>query len=356
MSRQQMLWCSGMTICSSIACSGMTICSSIACSGMTICSSVACSGMTICSSVACSGMTICSSVACSGMTICSSVACSGMTICSSVACSGMTICSSVAGLYGMAEEFSSLEAELLDAARAGNEEYIVALLKDVGKVNNPRLSQNVGDSLKPNGIQRAAIDKAAQEVLGRKREEGEVDDMRETSVGSTKTGERERLLKGYMVSSVNEWGADQTRILLLTNQAIHRVKFDFHRDKVVKWHTDRFDEILRVEYGNFQAASSSLTTMFLRHEIEDQQGFRIFTVKRDGKPSINDIVAEERAGKAQDSLTPMEYFREYRALLAESEPWKEEVFMLEFIAALQAVKVLRKAKFEVRLAKVGQSR
>ena len=30
-----------------------------------------------------------------------------------------------------------------------------------------------------------------------------------------------------------------------------------------------------------------------------------------------------------------EAFREYRALLAESEPWKEEVFMLELVAALQ---------------------
>ena len=30
------------------------------------------------------------------------------------------------------------------------------------------------------------------------------------------------------------------------------------------------------------------------------------------------------------------------ALLAEAEPWKEEVFMLEIIAALQAIKILYK--------------
>ena len=30
---------------------------------------------------------------------------------------------------------TTFQAELLDAARAGNEEYIVALLKDVGKVS-----------------------------------------------------------------------------------------------------------------------------------------------------------------------------------------------------------------------------
>ena len=35
------------------------------------------------------------------------------------------------------------------------------------------------------------------------------------------------------VSSVNEWGADQTRILLLTDEAIHRVKYDPHNEKVI---------------------------------------------------------------------------------------------------------------------------
>ena len=42
----------------------------------------------------------------------------------------------------------------------------------------------------------------------------------------------ERLLKGYMVSSVNEWGADQTRILLITDQALHRVKYNFIKEEV----------------------------------------------------------------------------------------------------------------------------
>ena len=47
----------------------------------------------------------------------------------------------------------------------------------------------------------------------------------------------ERLIKGYMVSSVNEWGADQTRVLLVTNEAVHRVKYNFNTDVVLKWQT-----------------------------------------------------------------------------------------------------------------------
>ena len=39
-------------------------------------------------------------------------------------------------------------------------------------------------------------------------------------------------MKGYMVSSVNEWGADQTRILLISDESIHRVKYNFAKEEV----------------------------------------------------------------------------------------------------------------------------
>ena len=42
------------------------------------------------------------------------------------------------------------------------------------------------------------------------------------------------------VSSVNEWGADQTRILLLTDEAIHRVKYDPHNEKATLRHTPSY--------------------------------------------------------------------------------------------------------------------
>jgi len=109
-----------------------------------------------------------------------------------------------------------------------------------------------------------------------------------------------------------------------------------------------------VEYGSFRAASSSFTTFMWRREIEDQQGFRVFTKERDGKKSINEVVSEdvvpalEGDAEAASARQPKEeFFREYCALLAEDEPWKEEVFMLEFIAALQAVKILTGAEFSV---------
>lgn len=65
-------------------------------------------------------------------------------------------------------------------------------------------------------------------------------------------GPAEKLMKGYMVSSVNEWGADQTRILLVTDESLHRVKYNFQKEQVVSWHTTDLKSILRIEYGNFK--------------------------------------------------------------------------------------------------------
>ena len=117
------------------------------------------------------------------------------------------------------------------------------------------------------------------------------------------------------------------------------VKYDFSSDQVLKWHSDTYDKILRVEYGNFKAADS-FSTFLWRREIDDQQGFRIYIDASQGVAAKGAAAGEELP------------FREYRALLAEAEPWKEEVFMLEIVAALQAIKILRKATFEIKLTKM----
>ena len=239
----------------------------------------------------------------------------------------------------MAEEFSRLEATLVDAARQGNVEHVIALLRDVGRLHH---------LWQPSSVQAAAIANASRRVLrqpsadaGGTAAEHVTDLQVDAAAGApAPSGQRrtgERLIKGYVVSSVNEWGADQTRILLLTDEAVHRVKYNFSTDEVVKWHTDSHDCIVRLEYGSFKASSESLTSFLCRRQIDDQQGFRLFTQ-----------APTSRNGQG----TSLESFREYRALLAEAEPWKEEVFMHEFVAAMQAIKILYQTKFEIKLTKM----
>ena len=81
----------------------------------------------------------------------------------------------------------------------------------------------------------------------------------------------------------------------------------------------------------------------LRRAIDDQQGFRVYTA------------APQVAAAGGSDEARREAYREFRALLAEAEPWKEEVFMLEIVAALQAMKILRKANFEIKLTKMLKS-
>mmetsp|Transcript_51303 Transcript_51303/g.127739 ORF Transcript_51303/g.127739 Transcript_51303/m.127739 type:complete len:275 (+) Transcript_51303:47-871(+) len=251
----------------------------------------------------------------------------------------------------MAEEFAVLESSLTDAAKGGNIDHVIALLRDVGKLHH---------LWQPNAAQAIAIGKAADACLRKDGDQGVAKPPDDAAATSEQPSGGEKLLKGYMVSSVNEWGADQTRILLISEDSIHRVKYNFAKEEVVSWHSTSMKDILRVEYGNFKAAGSSLTTFFWRRDIEDQQGFRIYTASRDGKKSINDVVSEEVVpalqGDEKEVAPPVaakeEFFREYRALLAEDEPWKEEVFMLEVIAAMQAAKQLKGFPFEVRLTKM----
>ena len=115
----------------------------------------------------------------------------------------------------------------VDAAKAGNTDHIIALLKDVGRLHH---------LWQPNPAQAVAIENAASRVLRRDASsggddaptEGHITDLQQNDssvaapVVETIAAKRERLIKGYMVSSVNEWGADQTRILLITDEGIHR--------------------------------------------------------------------------------------------------------------------------------------
>lgn len=85
----------------------------------------------------------------------------------------------------------------------------------------------------------------------------------------------------------------------------------------------------RVEYGNFKIAQKSLTGALWKREIEQQHAIRIYTRDLDGKRSVNDVVREKwsqmfsKPAAATASADKL-FFREYRALNCEEEPWKEE--------------------------------
>mmetsp|Transcript_61896 Transcript_61896/g.134468 ORF Transcript_61896/g.134468 Transcript_61896/m.134468 type:complete len:94 (-) Transcript_61896:30-311(-) len=67
-------------------------------------------------------------------------------------------------------------------------------------------------------------------------------------------------------------------------------------------------------------------------------------------------MARERFGAAMGSApAPVEFFREYRALNAEEEPWREEVFVQELAAAFMAASKLARHGSGESLFKVNPS-
>ena len=57
-------------------------------------------------------------------------------------------------------------------------------------------------------------------------------------------------------------------------------------------------------HTQFKAAKSSLTTWVWKKEIEQQQGFRVFTKEMDGNRSINALAREQALNSQKPSKAP----------------------------------------------------
>ena len=204
------------------------------------------------------------------------------------------------------EEFNVLLSKVSEAAEARNIPLVQELLKDAKKEHG---------LYQPSREQAALI--AAAEVHIK-----EEQSKKDAALASS-----EHVIKSWFVNAVNEWGADQARILVLTDQAMYRVKVASD-GSVEHYMCVGLRDIVRVEYGKYKAAQKSLTTFLWKKELEQQHAFRVFTAFRDGSRSVNDVMQEKFGSGA-----PSEYFRDYRCFNCDEEPWREEPFTEELAAA-----------------------
>ena len=58
---------------------------------------------------------------------------------------------------------------------------------------------------------------------------------------------------------------------LLTDRRMYRIKFDFDTKSANATKAVELTEVVRIEYGSFKAAKTSLTTWVWKKEIEQQQ-------------------------------------------------------------------------------------
>jgi len=72
----------------------------------------------------------------------------------------------------------------------------------------------------------------------------------------------ELLIKAWIVKSINEWDQEQERVLLLTNEAYYRVKYNFKDAGILRSRKQPLSDIIRIYHGYFYCPSNySLTAL-----------------------------------------------------------------------------------------------
>eukprot|EP00002_Diphylleia_rotans_P035818 TRINITY_DN7851_c0_g1_i2.p1 TRINITY_DN7851_c0_g1~~TRINITY_DN7851_c0_g1_i2.p1 ORF type:complete len:253 (+),score=33.61 TRINITY_DN7851_c0_g1_i2:103-759(+) len=114
--------------------------------------------------------------------------------------------------------------------------------------------------------------------------------------------ENEVWIKGWICVSVNEWGSEQERIILLNNCSYYRIKYDYDTSRILHFRRTPFVDIIRIEHGQFQVSSFSLSGALLKDKIQTTYGIRIFKRTPDGRQSVPNAI------KALiDSVEPEKY-------------------------------------------------
>lgn len=80
----------------------------------------------------------------------------------------------------------------------------------------------------------------------------------------------------WLLVSVNHWNFEQERLIILTSQAVYRVKYDFLKLTVVKHVRIRVLELKKIVKGMFAFPENSVTPV-ISSNLLDTLGVRIFT-------------------------------------------------------------------------------
>jgi len=129
----------------------------------------------------------------------------------------------------------------------------------------------------------------------------------------------------WIVKSINEWDQEQERVLLLTNEAYYRVKYNFKDAGILRSRKQPLSDIIRIYHGYFYCPSNySLTALIKKDEISQQYGLRIFTKKIDGRKNPKYYLR---------SSNGIEFYRTYRAIPSKNATINEKDTIEEIAAA-----------------------
>ena len=157
---------------------------------------------------------------------------------------------------------------------------------------------------------------------------------------------------GYVVPvlSCNEYGVMQERMLILTNRALYRVKYDYTKNKIVHYRTTRLKDIVCTYFGKL---FEGLVTF-------GDFAVKIVTTKVDGRGNImaqlqtpNVVVNKKYTGDEQETPKPLKrkvFFRVYKSLLPSVFG---KFFCQELASVISAVSKRRLFEEDVRWCHLG---
>lgn len=80
----------------------------------------------------------------------------------------------------------------------------------------------------------------------------------------------------------------QERVVIITNLALYRIKYDFREDKMVHYHRLLLSDVTSIEHGHFKAPSLSLTKVVRNKAIARKYGVKLCSMVPDGNSTSKD--------------------------------------------------------------------
>jgi hypothetical protein len=118
----------------------------------------------------------------------------------------------------------------------------------------------------------------------------------------------EKFVKAWTVMSHNSAGKEQQRVMLASNQAIYRVRYNFKKSAVENVERCGYENVQLLEYGKFEYSTGlfpSIGQLALKSELNKLYGFRLHYKERPAKATPLPFLVEKYVDQCFRTFRPI---------------------------------------------------
>jgi hypothetical protein len=127
-------------------------------------------------------------------------------------------------------------------------------------------------------------------------------------VADTIKESEEKFVKAWIVMSHNSAGKEQQRIMLASNQAIYRVRYNFKKGAIDFKERCGYENVQLLEYGKFEYSTGlipSIGQLALKAELNKLYGFRLHYKERPAKATPLPFLVEKYVDQCFRTFRPI---------------------------------------------------